>query len=155
MEAEDITREDQSEQEGSSPAQSAHLEKKAPKRPSHPAKRKRRTQSSSSEEQEEQEEQDSDQDYAESEEDLTKESMKSKGAPSQSGQEDDKGSEEEDNNDEDGDDAASDGNDFCEVCKYGGTLLLCDFCDRAWHLGCLRPPLTDVRLPSFLQNVLK
>ena len=34
-----------------------------------------------------------------------------------------------------------DHNDECEVCGRGGTLLCCDWCNTAWHLSCLDPPL--------------
>ena len=33
-------------------------------------------------------------------------------------------------------------NDRCEVCDEGGELLCCDFCNLAFHLRCLEPPLT-------------
>ena len=32
---------------------------------------------------------------------------------------------------------------FCEVCHLGGDILLCEGCPRAFHLGCLHPPLTS------------
>jgi hypothetical protein len=35
-------------------------------------------------------------------------------------------------------------NDFCVVCDDGGDLLVCDGCDRAYHLGCLKPPLAAI-----------
>jgi hypothetical protein len=35
-------------------------------------------------------------------------------------------------------------NNWCKVCDDGGDLLLCDFCDTAYHLGCLNPPLVAV-----------
>jgi hypothetical protein len=34
-------------------------------------------------------------------------------------------------------------NDFCEACGYGGSLLCCDGCPKAFHLECLDPPLTE------------
>ena len=34
--------------------------------------------------------------------------------------------------------------DGCEVCGYGGNLLCCDECVRAFHFGCLDPPLKSV-----------
>lgn len=37
------------------------------------------------------------------------------------------------------------GNDYCKVCDDGGdTMVLCDRCDDAYHLGCLKPPLRAV-----------
>ncbi|GJP85744.1 hypothetical protein CLOP_g15845 [Closterium sp. NIES-67] len=55
--------------------------------------------------------------------------------------------EEEDgeNDDSDSDDAAADA--VCERCRGGGheeQMLLCDRCDRGWHLFCLSPPLSTV-----------
>lgn len=35
-------------------------------------------------------------------------------------------------------------NDFCVVCDDGGDLLVCDGCERAYHLGCLKPPLSHI-----------
>eukprot|EP00980_Cylindrotheca_fusiformis_P030496 scaffold24915_cov117-Cylindrotheca_fusiformis.AAC.1 len=35
-------------------------------------------------------------------------------------------------------------NDFCVVCDDGGDLLVCDGCERAYHLGCLKPPLSQI-----------
>ncbi|OBZ72296.1 Histone acetyltransferase KAT7 [Grifola frondosa] len=34
----------------------------------------------------------------------------------------------------------------CEVCQQkrdDSTMLICDFCDRGWHMACLRPPLLE------------
>jgi len=31
--------------------------------------------------------------------------------------------------------------DFCRSCGGGGDLLLCDRCDRSYHMYCLDPPL--------------
>ncbi|EKX54179.1 hypothetical protein GUITHDRAFT_49340, partial [Guillardia theta CCMP2712] len=35
----------------------------------------------------------------------------------------------------------------CHVCKRSDMekdMLLCDDCDRGWHMHCLRPPLKEV-----------
>jgi len=32
---------------------------------------------------------------------------------------------------------------YCEVCKQGGEIILCDTCPRAYHLVCLEPELTE------------
>ena len=32
---------------------------------------------------------------------------------------------------------------YCEVCQQGGEIVVCDFCPKAYHLGCLDPPLED------------
>mmetsp|Transcript_35697 Transcript_35697/g.47078 ORF Transcript_35697/g.47078 Transcript_35697/m.47078 type:complete len:525 (-) Transcript_35697:259-1833(-) len=37
-----------------------------------------------------------------------------------------------------------DHNSLCEVCGTGGEILLCDFCNLVYHLGCLQPPLFTV-----------
>lgn len=34
--------------------------------------------------------------------------------------------------------------DYCDVCDDGGTLIVCEICRKAFHLGCLRPPLLHV-----------
>ena len=39
-------------------------------------------------------------------------------------------------------------NDFCEVCKAGGEVVLCDNCPRSYHLVCLDPPLEEADLPE-------
>ena len=38
-------------------------------------------------------------------------------------------------------DATDTNDDFCFVCRGGGDLLLCDKCDRSYHLFCRDPPL--------------
>jgi len=43
--------------------------------------------------------------------------------------------------DEDGYD--TDHQDYCEVCRQGGEIILCDFCPKAYHLICLDPPLDE------------
>lgn len=35
----------------------------------------------------------------------------------------------------------TDHQDYCDVCKQGGEIILCDSCPRAFHLVCLDPPL--------------
>ncbi|XP_076814898.1 chromodomain-helicase-DNA-binding protein 3-like isoform X3 [Clavelina lepadiformis] len=42
---------------------------------------------------------------------------------------------------QDGDGYETDHQDYCEVCKQGGEIILCDGCPRAYHLVCLEPPL--------------
>nr|XP_018668322.1 chromodomain-helicase-DNA-binding protein 4 isoform X1 [Ciona intestinalis] len=42
---------------------------------------------------------------------------------------------------EDEDGYETDHQDYCEVCKQGGEIILCDGCPRAYHLVCLEPPL--------------
>lgn len=32
----------------------------------------------------------------------------------------------------------------CEVCDEGGQLLVCEICERGYHLGCLNPPLSSI-----------
>ena len=39
------------------------------------------------------------------------------------------------------DDPADTNDDFCRQCGGGGDLLLCDRCDRSYHMYCLDPPL--------------
>ncbi|CAB9499857.1 Chromodomain-helicase-DNA-binding protein 5 [Seminavis robusta] len=34
--------------------------------------------------------------------------------------------------------------DYCQVCDDGGILLVCDLCHKAYHLGCLVPPLKEM-----------
>jgi hypothetical protein len=34
--------------------------------------------------------------------------------------------------------------DYCTVCDDGGELIVCDFCDNAYHLTCLKPPMETV-----------
>lgn len=34
--------------------------------------------------------------------------------------------------------------DYCALCDDGGELIVCDHCQKAYHLTCLRPPLTKV-----------
>ena len=38
----------------------------------------------------------------------------------------------------------SEHNEFCEVCKQGGEIILCDTCPRAYHLVCLEPEVGDI-----------
>ena len=33
---------------------------------------------------------------------------------------------------------------YCEVCRLGGEIILCDTCPRSYHLVCLDPELEDV-----------
>ena len=33
-------------------------------------------------------------------------------------------------------------NNRCEICDDGGNLLMCSYCNTAWHLGCLPTPLS-------------
>ena len=35
-------------------------------------------------------------------------------------------------------------NDYCDVCKDGGTLIECSHCPKSFHLKCLDPPLKEV-----------
>jgi len=37
----------------------------------------------------------------------------------------------------------TDHQDYCEVCRQGGEIILCDFCPKAYHLICLDPPLDE------------
>ena len=30
---------------------------------------------------------------------------------------------------------------YCDVCQQSGEIIVCDFCPKAYHLGCLDPPL--------------
>ena len=34
--------------------------------------------------------------------------------------------------------------DFCSVCEELGDLLCCDICSRAFHIGCVYPPIRKV-----------
>jgi hypothetical protein len=34
--------------------------------------------------------------------------------------------------------------DYCAICDDGGDLLVCDGCERAYHPGCLEPPLKKI-----------
>eukprot|EP00546_Thalassionema_frauenfeldii_P002026 CAMPEP_0178935980 /NCGR_PEP_ID=MMETSP0786-20121207/24878_1 /TAXON_ID=186022 /ORGANISM="Thalassionema frauenfeldii, Strain CCMP 1798" /LENGTH=263 /DNA_ID=CAMNT_0020614251 /DNA_START=917 /DNA_END=1705 /DNA_ORIENTATION=+ len=36
------------------------------------------------------------------------------------------------------------GQDACAICGIGGSLLICDGCEKEFHMACLTPPLTDV-----------
>jgi len=40
-------------------------------------------------------------------------------------------------------DDKSENNDYCNSCGGTGHLVICDGCDRAFHLACLDPPLTE------------
>nr|CAB3230448.1 chromodomain-helicase-DNA-binding protein 4 [Phallusia mammillata] len=44
-------------------------------------------------------------------------------------------------NPQDEDGYETDHQDYCDVCKQGGEIILCDGCPRAFHLVCLEPPL--------------
>ncbi len=33
---------------------------------------------------------------------------------------------------------------WCRVCKDGGDLLLCDYCELVYHMECVNPPLTEL-----------
>ncbi|KAI8096840.1 uncharacterized protein BX664DRAFT_325009 [Halteromyces radiatus] len=49
--------------------------------------------------------------------------------------------------DDDDDHASEDSSQLCEICHTDDNahqLLLCDDCDRAYHMSCLSPPLTSV-----------
>uniref|UniRef100_A0A8C6M4L8 Autoimmune regulator n=1 Tax=Nothobranchius furzeri TaxID=105023 RepID=A0A8C6M4L8_NOTFU len=39
--------------------------------------------------------------------------------------------------------------DECAVCKDGGELICCDGCPRAFHLACLKPPLSSLPIGSW------
>nr|XP_054602398.1 autoimmune regulator [Nothobranchius furzeri] len=39
--------------------------------------------------------------------------------------------------------------DECAVCKDGGELICCDGCPRAFHLACLKPPLSSIPIGSW------
>jgi len=39
--------------------------------------------------------------------------------------------------------------DECFICFDGGEILLCDYCDRSYHLSCHKPPLKEVPLGEF------
>lgn len=39
--------------------------------------------------------------------------------------------------------------DECFICRMGGSLLMCDFCDKSFHLGCHIPPLESVPFGDF------
>ncbi|XP_078065270.1 autoimmune regulator isoform X2 [Mustelus asterias] len=39
--------------------------------------------------------------------------------------------------------------DECAVCRDGGELICCDGCPRAFHLGCLVPPLTEIPIGTW------
>ncbi|UMM35871.1 hypothetical protein L5515_008295 [Caenorhabditis briggsae] len=45
-------------------------------------------------------------------------------------------------------------NDFCETCKVGGELVLCDTCPRAYHTGCMDedPPEGDWSCPHCIEH---
>lgn len=42
-----------------------------------------------------------------------------------------------------------DNSDECFICRMGGSLLCCDFCDKSFHLGCHVPPLDSVPFGDF------
>ena len=47
--------------------------------------------------------------------------------------------------DSDGDEVSEDNHDeVCDVCEKGGTLMCCDTCTLAFHVGCLRPAIKAV-----------
>ncbi|XP_048460086.1 autoimmune regulator [Rhincodon typus] len=39
--------------------------------------------------------------------------------------------------------------DECAVCRDGGKLICCDGCPKAFHLGCLVPPLTEIPIGTW------
>lgn len=36
------------------------------------------------------------------------------------------------------------GVDACTICGDGGSLLICDGCEKEYHMGCVKPPLAKV-----------
>jgi hypothetical protein len=34
--------------------------------------------------------------------------------------------------------------DYCSICDDGGDLIICDLCERGYHLPCLKPPLKKI-----------
>lgn len=42
--------------------------------------------------------------------------------------------------------------DYCAVCDDGGELIVCDDCQKAYHLECLDPPLSKVPLGDWFCN---